>query len=338
MKFTTYLKDNDKALLVCFSGALIFTVLLFAFGLGTGEVVLLWLCFLIILAGYFCLDYWGKRKRFEMLLSVMQTLDKKYLFAEVVENPHSTLEQDYFLLMKMALKSMTDEVSLTKRLSLEYREYIEQWVHEIKVPITGIKLICENNKNHDVRKIMSQIEMVERNVECVLFYARLGSVEKDYLIREIALKNCVMNVLARNKQFLIQNGVRVDTDALSVNDSVYSDNKWIEFIINQIILNSIKYKKDDAPVVTVSFADHGEYAYLSITDNGMGIRQSEISRIFDKGFVGSNGRTGKHSTGMGLYLCKQLCTKLGIDIDAESEVGRYTTVRLYFSKNNCLST
>ena len=324
-------------MLVCFSGGLLFTVLLLFFGLGSGEVFLLWLCFLIILAGYFGLDYWGRRKRFETVSSIMQMLDKKYLFAEVVDKPHSALERDYFRLMKIALKSMTDEVSQTRRLSLEYREYIEQWVHEIKVPITGIKLICENNKNNDVRKIMSQVEMVERDVERVLFYARLGSVEKDYLVREISLKHCVMDVLARNKQFLIQNGVRVDTEALSAKDSVYSDDKWIEFIIDQIILNSIKYKKNEVPVVTVSSVDHGQYTSLAITDNGIGIRQSEISRIFDKGFVGSNGRAGKQSTGIGLYLSKQLCTKLGIGIEVESEVERYTTVWLHFPKNADLS-
>jgi signal transduction histidine kinase len=178
---------------------------------------------------------------------------------------------------------------------------------------------------------------VERDVERVLFYARLGSVEKDYLVREISLKHCVMDALARNKQFLIQNGVRVDTEALSAKDSVCSDDKWIEFIINQIILNSIKYKKNATPVIVVSSANHGDYVSLSISDNGMGIRQSEIGRIFDKGFVGSNGRVGKHSTGIGLYLCKQLCAKLGIDIEVESEVERYTTVRLHFPKNSHLS-
>jgi signal transduction histidine kinase len=156
MKFTTYLKDKNVALLVCFSGGLLFTVMLLFFGLGAGEVVLLWLCYLLILAGFFCFDYWTQRRRLKALLSVMQTLDKKYLFAEVVDKPYSELERAYFRLVKTALKSMIDEVSKTNRLSLEYREYIEQWVHEIKVPITGIKLMCENNKNEDMRKIMSQ--------------------------------------------------------------------------------------------------------------------------------------------------------------------------------------
>lgn len=335
MKFIEYLKDKNRTLLLCFACGLAFTIMLFFFGIGADEILLLWLCFLIVIVGFIIFDYFNQKRRIEYLLSVIDTLDKKYLFAEVVDRPGSVLEQIYFRLMKTALKSMTDEVSISNRINDEYRDYIEQWIHEIKVPITSVKLVCENNKTDDIRKILSQTELIERDVERVLFYARLGSVEKDYLIREIALKDCVMNILARNKQFLIQNGVRVDTEAIT--DKVYSDDKWIEFIINQIIINSIKYRSNRPPVIEISSKDMGNHVSLSITDNGAGIRHSEISRVFDKGFVGSNGRAGKNATGIGLYLCKQLCIKLGIDIDVESEVNQNTTVRLCFPKSNHLN-
>lgn len=117
---------------------------------------------------------------------------------------------------------MTDEVAGVRRQNAEYKDFIEQWIHEIKVPITGIQLLCENNKTEITRKIITQTELIEQNVERVLFYARLGNVEKDYLIKEISLKQCVMEMLARNKQFLIQNGVCVDTEVIP--DTVYSDN------------------------------------------------------------------------------------------------------------------
>ena len=110
----------------------------------------------------------------------------------------------------------------------------------MKVPITGIQLLCENNKSSVTRKILTQTELISQGIERVLFYARLGSVEKDYLITEVPLKECVLAVLAQNKQLLIQNNVRVKSENLS--GTVYSDQKWLQFILNQIIINSVKYQ------------------------------------------------------------------------------------------------
>jgi signal transduction histidine kinase len=205
----------------------------------------------------------------------------------------------------------------------------------MKVPITGIQLLCENNKSSVTRKILTQTEMISQSVERVLFYARLGSVEKDYLITEVPLKACVLEVLAQDKQFLIQNNVCIHTETLC--GTVYSDQKWLQFILNQIIINSVKYQGARPLVIDVTSQDQGDYVTLSVTDNGIGIKESELSRVFDKGFVGSNGRTGKNSTGIGLYLCDQLCTRLGISIEIKSTAGEYTTVLLHFPKSEFLN-
>lgn len=334
MKFSDYINDNKTVLLICFAGGLFFSVLLFFFGVTPAEIFLLWLCFILIILFTMVGSYFKQRRRVRSLLETLDTLDRKYLLAEIADKPESELEKLYFRMMKTALKSMIDEVEETRRLSMEYKDFIEQWIHEIKVPITGIQLLCENNKAEIMRKIVIQNELIEQNVERVLFYARLGSVEKDYFIKEISLKQCVFEVLSQNKQFFIQNGVCVHTD--SVSDMVYSDEKWLCFILNQIILNSIKYSSDKPPVIEIASHDMGNYVTLSVMDNGIGIKQSEISRVFDKGFVGTNGRAGKKSTGIGLYLCRQLCLKLGIDIEIESESGCYTTVLLHFPKSNHL--
>lgn len=335
MKFSDYMNDHKKILLICFAGSLFFSVLLFFFGIGTAELLLLWLCFAAICFFTIWADYQNKQKRIRSLLSTLDSLDQKYLLTEIAGKPETELEKVYFHLLKTALKNMTDEVATSRRASQEYRDYIEQWIHEIKVPITGIELICENNKTDITRKIMTQTELIGQEVEKVLFYARLGSVEKDYLIKEISLKECVLEVLARNKQFLIQNGVCAQTD--SVTDTVYSDQKWVCFILNQIIINSIKYRSDQPPRIQIVSHNTENYVSLSVTDNGIGIKPSEISRVFDKGFVGSNGRTSTNATGIGLYLCESLCSKLGIGIDIESEIGRFTTVLLYFPKSGHLN-
>ncbi|MDE7178002.1 MAG: sensor histidine kinase [Lachnospiraceae bacterium] len=334
MSFSGWLHDKKAVLLVCFAGALFFSVLLWLFGLEIGEIFLLWLCFLFIAAGLLLWNYLSLRRRLLHFRAVMDELDRKYLFAEIMDVPTSEWEKVYFELMKTALKDMTDEVSQANRLSREYREFIEQWIHEMKVPITGIQLLCENNKSDAARKILTQTELISQGVERVLFYARLGNVEKDYLIKEVSLRACVMEVLAQNRQFLIQNNVCVHTERLS--GTVYSDQKWLQFILNQIIINSVKYQSSQPLVIDVVSQEQENYIVLTITDNGIGIRESELGRVFDKGFVGSNGRAGKNSTGIGLYLCDQLCSRLGIGIEIKSRAGEYTTVLLHFPKSEFL--
>ncbi len=334
MSFSSYLSDKKVVLLVCFSGGLFFSLLLWLFGLETGEIFLLWICFIFIVAGLLLWNYLDQHRRLRHLRAVMDALDQKYLFAEITDAPTSEMEKAYFELMKTALKAMTDEVSQSNRLNREYQEFIEQWIHEMKVPITGIQLLCENNKSSVTRKILTQTEMISQSVERVLFYARLGSVEKDYLITEVPLKTCVLEVLAQNKQFLIQNNVCIHMETLC--GTVYSDQKWLQFILNQIIINSVKYQGRKPLVIDVTAQDQGDYVTLSVTDNGLGIKESELGRVFDKGFVGSNGRTEKSSTGIGLYLCDQLCTKLGISIEIKSKPGEYTTVLLHFPRSEFL--
>ena len=318
MTISDYLKSTRAVILTCLAGGFFFSVLLLLYGITPQEMLLLWICFLLIVAASLCCGYVRLYKRLRYLLSVTDSLEKKYLTAEIADKPVSAAEKVYFQIMKEALKSMTDEVAQNRRANTEYRDFIEQWVHEIKVPMTGIQLLCENNRSDVIRKIMSQTEQIEREVERVLFFARLGSVEKDYFIREIFLKDCVFEALAANKQFLIQSGACVHTDG-------------------QVIINSVKYRSEASPVITVESGKRGDSVVLSVTDNGVGILPSEIGRIFDKGFVGSNGRAGKGATGIGLYLCRQLCLRLGIAMDALSEPGEFTTIRLTFPKSGHLT-
>lgn len=334
MRFSDYINDRKTVLLVCFAGGLFFTALLMFFGIGMSELFLLWSCFIVLLLSTILSGYLHQRKRIQALLCVSDSLEKKYLIAEVADRPDNTLEQVYFGLMKTALKAMTDEVAKSRRLNSEYRDFIEQWVHEIKVPLTGIQLICHNSKNDTTRKILTQTELIGQDIERVLFYARLGSAEKDYFIKEISLRECVLETIEKNRQFLIQNGVCVHSE--NVSDTVHSDGKWLCFILNQIIFNSIKYRGLRSPVLYLESRAAENYISLSITDNGIGIKESELHRVFDKGFVGSNGRSGNNATGIGLYLCAQLCARLGIGIDIESEVNESTTVILYFPENSHL--
>ena len=171
----------------------------------------------------------------------------------------------------------------------------------------------------------------------VLYYARMEKVYKDYMIEETDLGKAASEIFMKNKYYLISSGVHGE---VACPDHVYTDKKWILFILNQLVLNSVKYKKQDVdehPYIRIYTERYGHGVRLVVEDNGTGIRTEELSRIFEKGFTGSNGRNGKKSTGMGLYLCQKLCEKLGISIEAESVLGEGTKMILTFPVSSYLS-
>lgn len=220
----------------------------------------------------------------------------------------------------------------------DYREYMESWVHEIKAPITSISLLCENGRKPELsekkegayresfRTISMENQKIENDVDMVLYLARGKEVYKDYLIRETSLQDVVCEVLNKNRLLLMQNQVRAEVDC---EDMVYADRKWIVFILNQMVLNSVKYRSEN-PLFRIFTERTLKGVFLIFEDNGVGIREEEISRIFEKGFTGSNGRSHERSTGMGLYLCQNLCNKMGIGLRAESEYGKGTRIILDF--------
>ena len=277
------------------------------------------------------INYWKKNKYIKNIEKIMDGLDEKYLISEVIDKPKREENLAYYKLLKRANKSMLENVTDVKNTQKEYKEYIESWVHEIKIPITSAKLLCENNKSEITNKIDEEIEEINNYVEQALFYARLDQVSNDFMIRKIKLADVIKNVLSRNKKIMIQNNMKVELKNTDV--SAYSDEKWLEFILNQIIINSIKYKKEQNATIIIETTENKENVKLKIKDNGIGIKKSEIDRIFDKGFTGTNGRNQKKSTGIGLYLCKRLCEEIGMNLKAESIENEYTEMIITIPRN-----
>lgn len=202
----------------------------------------------------------------------MDGLDEKYLISEVIDKPKREENLSYYKLLKRANKSMLENVTDVKNTQKEYKEYIESWVHEIKIPITSTKLLCENNKSEITNKIDEEIEEINNYVEQALFYARLDQVSNDFMIRQIQLSDVIKNVLSRNKKIMIQNNMKVELK--NTNVLAYSDEKWLEFILNQIIINSIKYKKEINATIVIETIENKENVKLKIKDNGMGIKKN----------------------------------------------------------------
>jgi signal transduction histidine kinase len=212
---------------------------------------------------------------------------------------------------------------------LEYREYIELWVHEIKTPIAGAKLICENAGTAQERDFLEELDSIERFVEQALFYSRSGNVEGDYLIKQTDLASLVSGALKTAARRLIANRIRVRTGDLSC--VVFTDAKWLDFILRQIIDNSVKY---GCKKLEFYGRQNANSVSIFIQDDGAGIPDQDIGRVFDKGFTGENGRRFGRSTGLGLYLCGKLCAKLGLEISVASRPGEGARVEIVFPKSD----
>ena len=324
MKLSEYIKDKINYILALAIYIIIISTYLKAISLTYSTIFIVIFITFIFFVLAFLISYYKTSKYLKNIETTMDKLPEKYLITEIWQKPRGAEKLAYYKILKRANKSMLENVTDIKEKQKDYKEYIESWVHEIKIPITSAKLLCENNKTVITNKIDEDIEEVNNYVEQALFYARMDQVSNDFMIREISLNEVIKNVLARNKKIMIQNNMKVELK--DVNIKCYTDEKWLEFILNQIITNSIKYRNDNNAVVKITGIQNKENIILKIKDNGIGIKNSEIDRIFDKGFTGTNGRNQTKSTGIGLYLCKRLCEGIGMEIDANSKENEYTEI------------
>lgn len=332
MSLRDYFKDRIKSMMLNIISLITLSVFLFSVGNTVDTIVTIIIAWGILYVVIFIYGYRKRSTYFNELLKTAEKLDKKYLISEVIDSPPYLDAKPYYFLMKKARKSMLEEINKIKINRKEHKEYIESWIHEVKTPISAIKLIEENNRTSVSRTVLEELDNIDRYVEQALFFARSDEVEKDYLIREISLKDSINQTLIRNKYMFILNNI--DVELGDIDKNVFSDSKWLEFIINQIIVNSIKYRRNDCSKIKIYTKDIKNGIQLIIYDNGIGIPENEINRIFEKGFTGAKGRVNGKSTGIGLYLCRKLCDKLGLIIRAESKENVYTKIIITFPKGN----
>lgn len=336
MKLYDFLKEK-KAYLLSMSIVFIITVfILCTLNPAGGKALSMLIAVLYILGNVIPLyvEYMNKKDFYNNLLRIFDSLDRKNLIAEVITPPGFREGNILYDIIRGSNKAMLEEINKYKYMQEEYREYIEMWIHEVKTPISASRLIAMNNRCDAMDSICEEIEKIEAYVEQVLFYSRSNTVEKDYIIREIILEELCFYVLKKNSGLFIQNNISVDTANLQM--TVCSDEKWLQFILSQILTNSVKYSDKPDARVKISACEMENSVVLSIEDNGTGIPRNELPRIFDKGFTGTNGRKNARSTGMGLYICRKLCDKLGLAISADSDLGKGTVISIVFPKNSML--
>lgn len=281
---------------------------------------------------YLLIDCINKKRFYDNIESVMDRLDKKYLLPEIIKRPNFYEGSIIYNLLQESNRDMHEHVNYYKNLQSEYREYIEAWVHEIKTPISSSRFIAENSEGKVKNVIGEELHKIQDYVEQALYYSRSTGVSNDYMIKEFDISEAVMSIIRKNRRSLINKRIQVQIEECK--GLVITDRKWVEFIINQIVINSINYSKDENQCLKVYAVEKEESLVLTIEDNGVGICEKDVSRVFNKGFTGENGRKFGKSTGIGLYLAKKLCEKLGLGIELKSKEDIGTTVNIIFPLGN----
>lgn len=292
------------------------------------ELAVIFLIWFLPMITYFLIEFFVKRRFYMEVYDVMKKLDKKYILAEVIKEPNSYEEKIVYDILKECNREMHEHVNFYKRLQRDYREYIEGWIHEVKTPIASTKLILENNENNFSGIIEDDIKKIEYYVEQVLYYCKSSEANKDYIIDKFDIKEIIQDVIRENRREFISKKISIDIE--KVEGTVITDIKWVRFIINQIIINAIKYRKESNSKIEIYTELFKDKIILTIKDNGIGICEKDIDKVFDKGFTGENGRKYGKSTGIGLYLSKKLCEKLGLGITIISKENVGTKVKVIF--------
>lgn len=312
---------------------LIFTAMILkALNVDTYAIIFIVILNFIAFLSFYFYDYIIKNRYYKRVYENLDSIDKKYLISEIIFEGDFLESKILYDILVQTNKAMNDEIAKFVNEKQEYKEYVEMWIHEIKTPIAAIKLVINNNKSSVTSNILNEIEKIENYVDQSLFYSKSNQVDRDYIIKKLNIKDCINNVVIRNANTLIDKHIKIKI--IECDEFVFCDKKWIEFILHQIVSNSIKYIEKSEGEIEFKCKNNNGEVILNISDTGIGISQKSLVNIFNKGFTGENGRRFKESTGFGLYLCKKLCHSLGLGINITSKEGVGTTVSILFPKNN----
>ena len=321
----SYLKKNIKVYILFVVFITIFFIMFYLYNLPLEALVYTGsFCFLAALVASFS-DFVNYRESYKKLKFL-----EKNILNDLEDLPKSLdIRIDYYhkIIEKLyeELEKLTQE---NRQKNTDMVDYYSMWVHQIKTPIAAMNFLLDNEEID--RKILQQeLFKIERYVEMVLTYIRLDSISSDYVITKINLDEVVKDSVKKYATIFINKKIKLNY--VSHETMVISDKKWLSFAFEQILGNSVKYSNANGEI-TIETCENK----LIIEDNGMGIKEEDLPRIFEKGFTGFNGRYEKKSSGLGLYLCKKTLDKLGHHIEISSKVGEGTRIEITFPKEDTL--
>lgn len=321
----SYLKKNIKVYVLFVVFIFIFFIMFYLYNLPLEALIYTGsFCFLVSLIASF-LDFVNYKESYKKLNFLEQNI-----LNDLEDLPKSLdIRIDYYhkIIEKLyeELEKLTQE---NRQKNTDMVDYYSMWVHQIKTPIAAMNFLLDNEEV-DQKILQQELFKIERYVEMVLTYIRLDSISSDYVITKINLDEVVKDSVKKYATIFINKKIKLNY--VSHETMVISDKKWLSFAFEQILGNSVKYTSAGGEI-TIETCENK----LIIEDNGIGIKEEDLPRIFEKGFTGFNGRYEKKSSGLGLYLCKKTLDKLGHHIEISSKVGEGTRIEITFPKEDTL--
>ena len=319
--FGEYLKEHARLIAASVLAAAIFLASFALYGLPLLAVAYPALLCLVLAAVFVVRDFaQAKRRHAEfMALTEITAAEEKML-----PPARSIDDADYRRIIALLAESREKISRSAHRRWSDTLDYYTVWVHQIKTPIASMRLTLEGSDSPESRRLSAELGRIERYVEMALVYLRLDSESSDYVIREFELDPFIRRSVKKFAGEFISKRLSLELEPSGA--SVVSDEKWLAFVVEQVLSNSLKYTREGSVRIYLA-----EPKTLCIRDTGIGIAPEDLPRIFDKGYTGLNGRADLRASGIGLYLCRRVCRKLGHEISAVSAPGKGTEIRIDLS-------
>lgn len=314
--FWAYVKQHIAIVFMFLIFCGIFAGVFSLYDLETEAVLYASLLSVLAAVFFFVWHFWKYYQKHRDLVRLSKNIE---IPEEELPVPKGIVEEDYQEMVCVLRELNNSCLTAWQTWRSDSIEYYMTWAHQIKTPISVMRLILQSEDTPEHEELLFELFRIEQYVEMVLSYFRLDSTANDFVIQEYNLNHIIKQVIRKHASQFIRKKLRLIYKETDV--TVLTDEKWLCFILEQVLSNAIKYTACGTVTISVD-----ENKILSVTDTGMGIAAEDIPRIFERGFTGYNGRADKKSTGLGLYLCKRAADKLSHGMSVRSEAGKGTTV------------
>jgi signal transduction histidine kinase len=334
MKFTKFLADR-KISILCFYLLMIFISLVIhldtAFKVSAANVLYINLVSTAFFILYLIVKFLYYKSFFKALNDIVRNERNEIL--NRLPKPKSYEQILFHEVLAALYNEQSAKIQRLQEQKKEYEEFITSWVHQVKTPIAVSRLLIENNSSspskNTLYSIEEELDKIENYIEQALYYSKIDDFSKDYLINEVELNRLVKEAVKKQAKTFINKKITIEMENTDL--MVTTDKKWLLFILDQVLSNSLKYTSIGGKIKIYGLIE-ARVQKLIIEDNGIGIKPEDLDRVFDKGFTGYNGREAYKATGIGLYLSKKLARKLDHHISVESKYGEYTKVAIIFPR------
>lgn len=319
-----YLKRQYKLLLLLAGAVCVFASVFALYDLPLEAVAYAGVLCLALGLVLFAVGYSRFLRRHRELQQLLRQTNEKAL---PLPPARGLLEEDYQALLRAVCQDRARLAAEQENRLRELTDYYSLWAHQIKTPIAAMDLLLQEDDSPHRGELETELLKIRQYVEMVLSYLRLDSDSTDYVLREYPLDDILRQAVRKfAKMFILK---KITLDFQETGKTVVTDEKWLLFVVEQVLSNALKYTPAGGTIRI-----YGDGATVVIADNGIGIREEDQARVFEKGFTGYNGRADKKSTGIGLYLCRQVMDRLNHSISLTSRPGQGTLVRLDLSREN----